>query len=100
MVATKAKTKGTPKSKASATRFYQAKMASRQAEGLKPKGPAKAEKANVEKDIREAYEAEKEMFRRAAERMAQAEMSSNSISPKSPSDISFVSTTQSLNFLP
>ena len=73
MVATKAKTKGTPKSKASATRFYQAKMASRQAEGLKPKGPAKAEKANVEKDIREAYEAEKEMFRRAAERMAQAE---------------------------
>jgi len=48
-------------------------MASRQAEGLKPKGPAKAEKANVEKDIREAYEAEKEMFRRAAERMAQAE---------------------------
>ena len=73
MVATKSKSKGTPKSKTSATRYYQAKMASRQAEGLKPKGPAKAEKANVEKDIREAYEAEKEMFRRAAERMAQAE---------------------------
>ena len=73
MVATKAKTKGTPKSKTSATRYYQAKMASRQAEGLKPKGPAKAAEEKAKKDIREAYEAEKEMFRRAAERMAQAE---------------------------
>ena len=72
---TKPKSKGTAKSKASATRFYQAKMASRQADALK-RGRArvaKAEKANVEKDIREAYEAEKEMLRRAAERMAQAE---------------------------
>ena len=73
MVATKAKTKGTPKSKTSATRYYQAKMASRQAEGLKPKGPAKAAEEKAKKDIREAYEAEKEMLRRAAERMAQAE---------------------------
>ena len=73
MVATKAKTKGTPKSKTSATRYYQAKMASRQAEGLEPKGPAKAAEEKAKKDIREAYEAEKEMFRRAAERMAQAE---------------------------
>ena len=73
MVATKAKTKGTPKSKTSATRYYQAKMASRQAKGLKPKGPAKAAEEKAKKDIREAYEAEKEMFRRAAERMAQAE---------------------------
>ena len=78
MVATKAKTKGTPKSKASATRYYQAKMASRQADALK-RGRARVakaaqeEKAKVEKDIREAYEAEKEMLRRAAERMAQAE---------------------------
>ena len=45
----------------------------------KPKGlsrrdlPKPTRKAKVEKDIREAYEAEKEMFRRAAERMAQAE---------------------------
>ena len=73
MVATKAKTKGTPKSKTSATRYYQAKMASRQAEGLKPKGPAKAAEEKAKKDIREAFEAEKEMLRRAAERMAQAE---------------------------
>ena len=73
MVATKAKTKGTPKSKTSATRYYQAKMASRQAEGLEPKGPAKAAEEKAKKDIREAYEAEKEMLRRAAERMAQAE---------------------------
>ena len=78
MVATKSKSKGTPKSKASATRYYQAKMASRQADALK-RGRARVakaaqeEKAKVEKDIREAYEAEKEMFRRAAERMAQAE---------------------------
>ena len=78
MVATKAKTKGTPKSKASATRYYQAKMASRQADALK-RGrtrvakAAQEEKAKVEKDIREAFEAEKEMLRRAAERMAQAE---------------------------
>ena len=78
MVATKAKTKGTPKSKASATRYYQAKMASRQADALK-RGRARVakaaqeEQAKVEKDIREAYEAEKEMLRRAAERMAQAE---------------------------
>ena len=78
MVATKSKSKGTPKSKASATRYYQAKMASRQADALK-RGrdrvakAAQEEKAKVEKDIREAYEAEKEMFRRAAERMAQAE---------------------------
>ena len=78
MVATKAKTKGTPKSKASATRYYQAKMASRQADALK-RGRARVakaaqeEKAKVEKDIREAFEAEKEMLRRAAERMAQAE---------------------------
>ena len=73
MVATKSKSKGTPKSKTSATRYYQAKMASRQAEGLKPKGPAKAAEEKAKKDIREAYEAEKEMFRQAAERMAQAE---------------------------
>ena len=73
MVATKSKSKGTPKSKTSATRYYQAKMASRQAEGLKPKGPAKAAEEKAKKDIREAYEAEKEMLRRAAERMAQAE---------------------------
>ena len=73
MVASKSKSKGTPKSKTSATRYYQAKMASRQAEGLKPKGPAKAAEEKAKKDIREAYEAEKEMFRRAAERMAQAE---------------------------
>ena len=78
MVATKSKSKGTPKSKASATRYYQAKMASRQADALK-RGrtrvakAAQEEKAKVEKDIREAYEAEKEMLRRAAERMAQAE---------------------------
>ena len=78
MVATKAKTKGTPKSKASATRYYQAKMASRQADALK-RGRARVakaaqeEKAKVEKDIREAFEAEKEMLRRAAERMAQAD---------------------------
>ena len=78
MVATKSKSKGTPKSKASATRYYQAKMASRQADALK-RGRARVakaaqeEKAKVEKDIREAYEAEKEMLRRAAERMAQAE---------------------------
>ena len=31
------------------------------------------EKRRVEKDIREAFEGEKEMFRRAAERMAQAD---------------------------
>ena len=78
MVATKAKTKGTPKSKASATRYYQAKMASRQADALK-RGRARVakaaqeEKAKVEKDIREVYDAEKEMLRRAAEKMAQAE---------------------------
>ena len=78
MVATKSKTKGTPKSKASATRYYQAKMASRQADALK-RGrtrvakAAQEEKAKVEKDIREAFEAEKEMLRRAAERMAQAD---------------------------
>ena len=78
MVATKSKSKGTPKSKASATRYYQAKMASRQADALK-RGRARVakaaqeEKAKVEKDIREAFEAEKEMLRRAAERMAQAE---------------------------
>ena len=70
MVATKAKSKGTPKSKASATRYYQAKMASRQADALK-RGrtrvakAAQEEKAKVEKDIREAFEAEKEMLRRA-----------------------------------
>ena len=75
---TKPKSKGTAKSKASATRFYQAKMASRQADALK-RGRARVakaaqeEKAKVEKDIREAFEAEKEMLRRAAERMAQAE---------------------------
>jgi len=78
MVATKAKTKGTPKSKASATRYYQAKMASRQADALKRSAArvnkaSQQEKARVEKDIREAYEGEKEMYRRAAERMAQAE---------------------------
>ena len=78
MVATKSKSKGTPKSKASATRYYQAKMASRQADALK-RGRARVakaaqeEKAKVEKDIREAFEGEKEMFRRAAERMAQAD---------------------------
>ena len=78
MVATKSKTKGTPKSKASATRYYQAKMASRQADALK-RGrtrvakAAQEEKAKVEKDIREVYDAEKEMLRRAAEKMAQAE---------------------------
>ena len=78
MVATKSKSKGTPKSKASATRYYQAKMASRQADALK-RGRARVakaaqeEKAKVEKDIREVYDAEKEMLRRAAERMAQAE---------------------------
>ena len=75
---TKPKSKGTSKSKASATRYYQAKMASRQADALK-RGrtrvakAAQEEQAKVEKDIREAYEAEKEMYRRAAERMAQAE---------------------------
>ena len=75
---TKPKSKGTAKSKASATRFYQAKMASRQADALK-RGRARVakaaqeEKAKVEKDIREAFEAEKEMLRRAAERMAQAD---------------------------
>ncbi len=75
---TKPKSKGTAKSKASATRFYQAKMASRQADALK-RGRARVakaaqeEKAKVEKDIREAFEGEKEMLRRAAERMAQAE---------------------------
>ena len=78
MVATKSKSKGTPKSKATATRYYQAKMASRQADALK-RGRARVakaaqeEKAKVEKDIREAFEGEKEMLRRAAERMAQAE---------------------------
>ncbi len=78
MVATKSKSKGTSKSKASATRYYQAKMASRQADALK-RGRARVakaaqeEKAKVEKDIREAFEGEKEMLRRAAERMAQAE---------------------------
>ena len=78
MVATKSKSKGTPKSKASATRYYQAKMASRQADALK-RGRARVakaaqeEKAKVEKDIREVYDAEKEMLRRAAEKMAQAE---------------------------
>ena len=78
MVATKSKSKGTPKSKASATRYYQAKMASRQADALK-RGrtrvakAAQEEKAKVEKDIREAFEGEKEMLRRAAERMAQAD---------------------------
>ena len=78
MVATKSKSKGTPKSKASATRYYQAKMASRQADALK-RGrtrvakAAQEEKAKVEKDIREVYDAEKEMLRRAAEKMAQAE---------------------------
>ena len=75
---TKPKSKGTAKSKASATRFYQAKMASRQADALK-RGRARVakaaqeEKAKVEKDIREAFEGEKEMLRRAAERMAQAD---------------------------
>ena len=75
---TKPKSKGTAKSKASATRFYQAKMASRQADALK-RGRARVakaaqeEKAKVEKDIREVYDAEKEMLRRAAEKMAQAE---------------------------
>ena len=75
---TKPKSKGTAKSKVSAQRYYQAKMASRQADALK-RGTARVnkaaqeEKAKVEKDIREAYEAEKEMLRRAAERMAQAE---------------------------
>ena len=75
---TKPKSKGTAKSKASATRYYQAKMASRQADALK-RGrtrvakAAQEEKAKVEKDIREAFEAEKEMLRRAAERMAQAD---------------------------
>jgi hypothetical protein len=75
---TKPKSKGTAKSKASATRFYQAKMASRQADALK-RGRARVakaaqeEQAKVEKDIREAFEGEKEMLRRAAERMAQAE---------------------------
>ena len=78
MVATKAKTKGTPKSKASATRYYQAKMASRQADALKRSAArvnkaSQQEKARVEKDIREAFEGEKEMLRRAAERMAQAD---------------------------
>ena len=78
MVATKAKTKGTPKSKASATRYYQAKMASRQADALKRSAArvnkaSQQEKARVKKDIREAFEGEKEMFRRAAEKMAQAE---------------------------
>ena len=78
MVATKAKTKGTPKSKASATRYYQAKMASRQADALKRSAArvnkaSQQEKARVKKDIREAFEGEKEMFRRAAERMAQAD---------------------------
>ena len=78
MVATKAKTKGTPKSKASATRYYQAKMASRQADALKRSAArvnkaSQQEKARVEKDIREVYDAEKEMLRRAAEKMAQAE---------------------------
>ena len=78
MVATKAKTKGTPKSKASATRYYQAKMASRQADALKRSAArvnkaSQQEKARVEKNIREAFEGEKEMFRRAAEKMAQAE---------------------------
>ena len=78
MVATKSKSKGTPKSKATATRYYQAKMASRQADALK-RGRARVakaaqeEKAKVEKDIREAFEGEKEMLRRAAERMAQAD---------------------------
>ena len=75
---TKPKSKGTAKSKVSAQRYYQAKMASRQADALK-RGTARVnkaaqeEKAKVEKDIREAFEAEKEMLRRAAERMAQAE---------------------------
>ena len=78
MVATKAKTKGTPKSKASATRYYQAKMASRQADALKRSAArvnkaSQQEKARVEKNIREAFEGEKEMLRGAAERMAQAE---------------------------
>ena len=74
---TKPKSKGTAKSKVSAQRYYQAKMASRQADALK-RGTARVnkaaqeEKAKVEKDIREAFEAEKEMLRRAAERMAQA----------------------------
>ena len=75
---TKPKSKGTAKSKVSAQRYYQAKMASRQADALK-RGTARVnkaaqeEKAKVEKDIREAFEAEKEMLRRAAERMAQAD---------------------------
>ena len=78
MVATKSKSKGTSKSKANATRYYQAKMASRQADALKRSAArvnkaSQQEKARVEKDIREAYEGEKEMYRRAAERMAQAE---------------------------
>ena len=53
-------------------------MASRQADALK-RGRARVAKASqeekrrVEKDIREAFEGEKEMFRRAAERMAQAD---------------------------
>ena len=75
---TKPKSKGTAKSKANATRYYQAKMASRQADALK-RGAARVnkaaqeEKARIEKDIREAFEGEKEMYRRAAEKMAQAE---------------------------
>ena len=78
MVATKSKSKGTSKSKANATRYYQAKMASRQADALKRSAArvnkaSQQEKARVEKDIREAFEGEKEMFRRAAERMAQAD---------------------------
>ena len=78
MVATKSKSKGTSKSKANATRYYQAKMASRQADALKRSAArvnkaSQQEKARVEKDIREAYEGEKEMYRRAAERMAKAE---------------------------
>ena len=78
MVATKSKSKGTPKSKASATRYYQAKMASRQADALK-RGRARVakaaqeEKAKVEKDIRQAFEDEKEMLRAAAQRAAEAE---------------------------
>ena len=88
MVATKSKSKGTPKSKASATRYYQAKMASRQADALK-RGRARVakaaqeEKAKVEKDIREAFEGEKEMLRRAAERMAQADKEQQPPEPRS-----------------
>ena len=64
MVATKAKTKGTPKSKASATRYYQAKMASRQADALKRSAArvnkaSQQEKARVEKIFERLLKAKK-----------------------------------------